>query len=172
MTSERAAYHRLMLLAGLSEEYEQELDHALEAEDPIPAPELDLALCMSNLNQTVSILYNYSMDHPVDQQQVYDMIMGSLRRQYAEKHLTAAQLVKIMYTIAQNCENNGDDLWDPLRYPSYEYDLVEDGLISEEVFNIAFGAAFLHGEHLDVWQLQKAHQQKKKKSILDFRKQK
>lgn len=168
MTPERAAYHRLMLLAGLREEYERELDHALETQDPIGVPELDLAMCMSDLEQTVSVLYNYAMDHPVDQRRVYDMVMDCLHRQYTEKHLTAAQLVKIMDTIAQCCENNGEDPWNQLRYPSYEYELVEDGLISEEVFNIAFEAAFLHGERPDVWQLQKVHQQKKKKPILAF----
>ena len=50
MTPERAAYHRLMLLAGLQEEFEKELDFALETEDPITAPILDLAFCMSDLN--------------------------------------------------------------------------------------------------------------------------
>ena len=59
MTPERAAYHRLMLLAGLQEEFEKDLDFALETEDPITAPILDLAFCMSDLNQTVSVLYNY-----------------------------------------------------------------------------------------------------------------
>ena len=43
MTPERVAYHRLMLLAGLREEYERELDHVLETADPIPEPELTLA---------------------------------------------------------------------------------------------------------------------------------
>ena len=62
MTPERAAYHRLMLLAGLQEEFEKELDFALETEDPITAPILDLAFCMSDLNQTASVLYNYTLD--------------------------------------------------------------------------------------------------------------
>ena len=57
MTPERAAYHRLMLLAGVQEEFEKELDDALETEDPITPPILDLAFCMSDLNRTISVLY-------------------------------------------------------------------------------------------------------------------
>ena len=48
MTPERAAYHRLMLLSGLREEFDRELDLALETEDPITDPVLDLAFCMSD----------------------------------------------------------------------------------------------------------------------------
>ena len=48
--------------------------------------------------------------------------------------------------------------------------LLEDGLISEEVFQIAFEAAFLHEQEADVWALEKEHRQtqKKKKPFLDF----
>ena len=58
MTPERAAYHRLMLLSGLPEEYEQELDMALETEDPISPLVLDLAFCMSDtqLEQAYEVL--------------------------------------------------------------------------------------------------------------------
>ena len=73
MTPERAAYHRLMLLAGLQEEFARELDFALETEDPITAPILDLAFCMSDLNQTISVLYNYTLDYSVDEQQVHQV---------------------------------------------------------------------------------------------------
>lgn len=170
MTPERAAYHRLMLLAGLREEFDQELDHALETEDPITQPILDLAFCMSDPNQTLSVLYDYSLSHPVDDLQVYSMVMTELRRQYAANLLTPAQLVHIMYTIAQNHDDCFGGSWDQFRYPSYAYELLEDGLISEEVFQIAFEASFLHGQETDVWALEKEHRQtqKKKKPFLDF----
>ena len=71
MTPERAAYHRLMLLAGLQEEFEKDLDFALETEDPITAPILDLAFCMSDLNQTVSVLFIVST-HTILVHEIYD----------------------------------------------------------------------------------------------------
>ena len=118
MTPERAAYHRLMLLCGLREEFDRELDQALEDEDPIRAPILDLAFCMSDLDQTISVLYNYTLRHRVDWQQVYDMLLAELRRQYAEKLLTPAQLAHIMFSIAQNCDDPLAEPWEAPCYPS------------------------------------------------------
>lgn len=168
MTPERAAYHRLMLLSGLREEFDRELERALETEDPITAPILDLAFCMSDLDKTISVLYNYTLNYHIDEQQVYDGIMTELRRQYTEKLLTPAQLAHIMFTMAQNCGNPFEEPWVRLSYPSYAYELVEEGFVSEEVFKFALETAFLHGQQADVWALEKEHQQKKKKSFLDF----
>ena len=171
MTPERAAYHRLMLLAGLQEEFEKDLDFALETEDPITAPILDLAFCMSDLNQTVSVLYNYTLDYSVDEQQVYDMIMAELRRQYASKELNAREVCEVLSKIQRICDFGVP--WIDLYTYLYEYELLDEGMISEEVFETGFESVFLHDERIDVWALQKEYNQKKKKSVLDFfRKQK
>ena len=171
MTPERAAYHRLMLLAGLQEEFEKDLDFALETEDPITAPILDLAFCMSDLNQTISVLYNYTLDYSVDEQQVYDMIMTALRRQYADKKLSASEVCEILSKIQRICDS--DEPWINLYTYLHEYELMDEGIISQELFEAGFEAIFLHGERIDVWALQKQRNQKKKKSLLDFfRKQK
>ena len=169
MTPERAAYHRLMLLVGLQEEFERELDFALETEDPITAPILDLAFCMSDLNQTVSVLHNYTLDYSVDEQQVYDMIMAELRRQYAGKKLNAGEVCEVLSKIQHICDFG--EPWLDLYTYLYEYELLDEGIISQEVFETGFESVFLHGERIDVWALQKEHNQKK--SLLDFfRKQK
>ena len=104
MTPERAAYHRLMLLAGLQEEFEKELDFALETEDSITSPVLDLAFCMSDLNQTISVLYNYTLDYSVDEQQVYDMIMTELRTQYVGKQMNAEAVCEVLSKIQRICD--------------------------------------------------------------------
>ena len=171
MTPERVAYHRLMLLAGLQEEFEKDLDFALETEDPITAPILDLAFCMSDLNQTISVLYNYTLDYSVDEQQVYDMIMTELRRQYASKKLNAREICEVLSKIQRICDFT--EPWTELYSYLYEYELLDEGMISEEVFEAGFESVFLHDERIDVWALQKEYNQKKKKSVLDFfRKQK
>ena len=171
MTPERAAYHRLMLLAGLQEEFEKEPDIALDMEDPITAPILDLAFCMSNLDQTVSVLYNYTLDYSVDEQQVYDMIMAELRRQYVRKQMNAGEVCEVLSKIQRICDFG--EPWMDLYTYLYEYELLDEGMISQEVFEAGFESVFLHGERIDVWALQKEHNQKKKKSLLDFfRKQK
>ena len=171
MTPERAAYHRLMLLAGLQEDFEKELDFALDTEDPITAPILDLAFCMSDLNQTVSVLYNYTLDYSVDEQQVYDMIMTELRRQYVGKQMNAGEVCEVLSKIQHICDFG--EPWLDLYTYLYEYELLDEGMISQEVFEVGFESVFLHGERMDVWALQKEYNQKKKKSLLDFfRKQK
>lgn len=166
MTPERAAYHRLMLLAGVQEEFEKDLDFALETEDPITAPILDLAFCMSDLNQTVSVLYNYTLDYSVDEQQVYDMIMAELRRQYVGKELNATQVCEVLSKIQCICDFG--EPWLDLYSYLYEYELLDEGMISEEVFETGFESVFLHDKRIDVWTLQKEYNQKKKKSLLDF----
>ena len=171
MTPERAAYHRLMLLAGLQEEFARELDFALETEDPITSPILDLAFCMSDLSQTVSVLYNYTLDYSVDEQQVYDMIMAELRRQYVGKKMNAGEVCEVLSKIQHICDFG--EPWLDLYTYLYEYELLDEGMISREVFEAGFESVFLHGERIDIWALQKEHNQKKKKSVLDFfRKQK
>ena len=166
MTPERAAYHRLMLLAGLQEEFEKELDFALETEDSITSPVLDLAFCMSDLNQTISVLYNYTLDYSVDEQQVYDMIMTELRRQYAGKQMNAEAVCEVLSKIQRICDFG--EPWLDLYTYLYEYELLDEGMISQEVFETGFESVFLHDVRIDVWALQKEHNQKKKKSILGF----
>ena len=157
-----------MLLAGVQEEFEMELDLALETEDPITSPILDLAFCMSDLNQTVSVLYNYTLDYSVDEQQVYDMIMAELRRQYVGKQMNAGEVCEVLSKIQHICDFG--EPWLDLYTYLYEYELLDEGMISQEVFETGFESVFLHGERIDVWALQKEQNQKKKRSFLLFNK--
>lgn len=160
MTPERAAYHRLMLLAGFCGEYERELDEALETLDPIPEPELSLAFCMSDLEKTVSVLCNYTLDHSVDEQQVYDMIVAAFRRQYVDKRMNAVEVCEALNKIQRICDFG--DPWIDLYNYLYEYELLDEEMISEEVFEVGFESVFLRGKRLDVWALQREYNQKRK----------
>lgn len=168
MTPERAAYHRLMLLVGETEEFERELDIALETEDPITALILDLAFCMSDLNQTVSVLYNYTLDYAIDDTLLRNMILDGMRKHYLEKTLSPEQIAELMYRMTCSVGDWFEPHWFDLCLPSYDYELVEEGLISPETFHKAFDAYMLRGEALDVWALEKEHREKKKKSLPDF----
>ena len=171
MTPERAAYHRLMLLSGLPEEYEQELDMALETEDPISPLLLDLAFCMSDTQQTASVLYNYALQYPIDGTLLCNMILDGMRKRYLEKSLSPEQIAALLYQMTRIVGDWFEPHWFDLCIPSYDYELVEEGLISSETFCKAFDAYILRGERLDIWALEKAR--RKKKSFLDFfRKQK
>lgn len=164
MSPETAQYHLMMLRLGQREEYDRELDRILEEEDPLPPLILDLALCMSDVNRTISVLREYSMDHPADQQQVYDMILADLRRKYTEQSLTAVQTVALLWNITRIVKDPGEDPWRQLYGPIDDYDLMEAGILSGESFIEAL-EAFLRGE---AWGNVRPVKPKKKKSILDF----
>lgn len=174
MTPERAEYHRLMLLVGFEEEYERELNEILETVDPITSPELELACCMSDLRETISVLYNYVIASSIDEQKVFDMILTELRRRYAEKMVTTKEMVDILNRIALHSVCDSNNIWEQLRYPAYQYELVEDDLLSEEVFNTAFEAKFLRGEDLDIDKMEKEYrlQQARNKNVKRLQRQK
>lgn len=171
MTPERAEYHRLLLLVGFKEEYERELDEILETVDPIISPELELACCMSDLEETISVLYNYVITSGVDEQKVFDMVMTDLRRRYSEHTVTTKEMVDILDRIALHSDSDSNSLWEQLRYPAYQYELVEDDLLSEEVFNAAFEAKFLYDEDLDIDRMEKEYRLKKARSKNEIRRQ-
>lgn len=158
MTAERAAYHRLMLLAGLREEYERELDQVLETEAALSDLYLELAMCMSDLDRTVSVLYNYTLEYEVDEQQVFDMVMLTLHRLYAHGQLNATEICESLSKIQQSC-SFGEPWIDLYKY-LYAYELMTEGILSQKVFEKSFQAVFLRGERIDPWKLQESHNQK------------
>lgn len=164
MTPEKAQYHLLMLRLGQRTAYDRELDRILQEEDPLPPLILDLAVCMSDLNQTISVLREFLLDHPADQQTVYEMVLADLRRKYTEEKLTPAETAALMWKITRIVRDPGEDPWWQLYGPCDDHDLVEAGILSEESFTEAL-EAFLQGE---AWGDVRPVEPKKKKSILDF----
>ena len=67
MTPERAQYHLLMLRMGEYDEYDRELDRLLLEQDPLSPLVLELAFCISDREQTISVLRNFLLDHPADE---------------------------------------------------------------------------------------------------------
>lgn len=166
MTPEQAAYHRLMLLAGLPEAFEQELDQALEQEDPLTPLTLELACCMSDLNRTLSVLHNHLLDHPANEHQVYELVLAGFRRQYTEGKLDELRVCQCLTQIQSSCD--AIEPWIDLYPCLYDYELLEEGMICDEVFRRCFRSVFLDGVELDAWALQKEYNPKKKKSLMDF----
>ena len=56
MTSEQAAYYRLLLINGYHEEVKKQIDHALETENPLSDLTLDLSMCFSDVKKQLSVL--------------------------------------------------------------------------------------------------------------------
>ena len=87
MTPEQTMYHMLMLKLGRTEEYDRELDRLLEEQDPLSPLVLELAFCMSDRRETISVLHNFLLDHPADQQ-----ILGFLRNQIGSAEMEAGNI--------------------------------------------------------------------------------
>lgn len=111
MTPERAAYHLVLLREGLEENYDRELDAALEEEDPLSPLTLELACCMSDLNGTISVLRNFLLSRAADEGKVFDLVMDDLKERYREKTMTPEQFARVVLDILIRCDNSCDAPW-------------------------------------------------------------
>ena len=152
MTPDKALYHLTMLKLGEYEEYDRELDRLLEEQEPLSPLVLELACCMSDRRETISVLHNFLLDHPADPKILYDTQLKWLRQQFEAKAMTALQAAEYMSKLI--AANNWEDPWDELGTYLYEYELYDGGYISQEVFEKCFDSHFFHGIRLDPWQLQ------------------
>lgn len=166
MTPEVAEYHRAMLLVGLRDRFDKDFDQALENEDPLSDLILDLSTCASDLNQTISVLHHYTLDHPVDEQKVCELVLEDIRSRYRDGSLSKAQVVTTLYSIVSHLGKLLEEPWDAFTYLSDKLELLEDQLISEEVFDRCFDAWLFHGEYLDAWKLQCELEQRVEKPCL------
>ena len=143
-----------MLRMGEYEEYDAALDRLLLEQDPLSPLVLELACCMSDRRETISVLRNFLLDHPADAQALMESQLAFVRKKYAEKAMTAAGAVNYLYglIVAGGYDEPWSDLW---KYCDL-HELYEDGIISQAVFEACFEAELLRGESLDCWKLQEA----------------
>ena len=163
MTPEQAQYYLLMLRMGEYDEYDAALDRLLVEQDPLSPLVLELAFCMSDRRETISVLHNFLLDHPADEAQLMESQLEWVRKQYREKAMTATQAADYLYGLI--VANAWNEPWFDLWQYCDVCELYEDGFISQTVFEQCFEAALLRGEHLDCWALQE--EENKQKSLLD-----
>ena len=163
MTPEMAEYYRAMLLVGLHDRFDQYFDKILETEDPLPDLILSLCTCISDRNQVLSILHEYTLNHPYDDDVVCELVLRDIREQYDSGKLSRVQVSSILYDIVMQLDKLWVEPWHSLTGPSYYLELCDDGLIDEEVFAQCFDAWYLRNEKLDAWELQR--QRKNHKTV-------
>lgn len=79
MTPERICFHLLMLEAGDGSRYAEELNAALEAENPLP--DLTLALSLAkDAEECCHVMREYLMDYPADMNEVERQVRAELKR--------------------------------------------------------------------------------------------
>ena len=163
MAPEQAQYYLLMLRMGEYDEYDVALDRLLVEQDPLSPLVLELAFCMSDRRETISVLHNFLLDHPADEEQLMESQLAYVRKKYSEKAMTALQAADYLYGLI--VANGWNEPWFNLWQYCDVCELYEDGFISQTVFEQCFEAALLRGENLDCWALQE--EENKQKSLLD-----
>lgn len=161
MTPEKAQYYWMMLRLGLREAYDRELDRLLQEEDPLSPLTLELADSISDVNRTISVLRNHLWARPADQRQVCGLILDDLRRAYLAERRCAEETARALQAILAMVDDSAEPPWVELYAMTYDFELWEEGIISREVFQLGFDAAFLRGQRLDVWAMQRALNQKR-----------
>lgn len=154
MTPETAMYHRAMLLVGIHDRFDRDFDEALEQEEPLSDLILALCTCVSDRAQVISVLHNYTLAHPADETQVCRMIREDVLSRYQSGELTRVEVVSTLYDIVMQMDKFWQDPWQSLTELSWETELWDDGILSNDVFNQCFDAWFLRGERLDALKLQ------------------
>ena len=158
MTPDEAQYYLLMLRLGEYAEYDKALDRLLLEQDPLSPLVLELAFCMSDRRQTISILHNFLLDHPADERKLLDSQLDWVRKQYRDKAMTALQAAEYLDKLIS--VNREDPWWELYIYVD-DYALYTEGQISLSVFEQCFEARLLRDEALDPWKLQAGESRKK-----------
>ena len=154
MTPEIAEYYRAMLLAGIRDKFDAAFERALIEEEPLSDLVLSLCTCISDSEQVLQILREYTLNFNIDEHCVYDLVLEDLRDRYLAGRMSGADVVRTLYRIASLRVTLLVDPWWNVQDTNYVLELYEDNIINESVFNQCFDAWFLHGKRLDPWALQ------------------
>lgn len=137
MTYRQAAYFRLMLLCGQTEEFVAFVDSALLEEDPISDVALDLAFCYTDPKESLSVLNGYLADigwENIDSEELYEDVRRFLGRQYTEKGLPFEETLRLTEKLALAYDAYPEPPWSPMTYATDVYADVQEGYIDREAF--------------------------------------
>ena len=119
MKREDAFYHKLMLMTGLDDGYDEWLNYYLESENPLSNIVLELACCGSDINKTISVLHNFCMEQPFDEAVVCDRLRAYFQDAYYTNRMSKEEISSTMYRLALNVGDPGDfdmGIWGSLYY--------------------------------------------------------
>ena len=124
MTLEDAVYYRRMLSFGLGDVYEQDFSVILEQEEPLKPLTLELAFCLSDVNQTISVLDHYVGERKYNTDMVYQKLMREMSRRYLEGALTPEQIAEKLFSVMAGFEDGilFAAPWHELVGAYYDYD--------------------------------------------------
>ena len=152
MKREDAFYHKILLMIGLDDGYDEWLNQYLESENPLSNLVLELACCGSDIHKTISLLHNYCIEQPFDEGVVCNRLRLFFKSAYYANRMDKKEIVSTMYRLALNVGAPGYydmALWGNMYYLEDYYTLAEEGIISWERFDFAFFSYLDNGTPLD-----------------------
>ena len=160
MKREDAFYYMNLLLLGFCDGYDDWLNYYLETESPLSDIVLELSLCGSDVNKTVSLLHNYCAEQKFDEIDSHDKLRLFFKDAYHSNRMSKEEVVSTMYRLSLNIGDPGDfdiKLWGSMYYLDYYFSLAEDGIIPRENFDFAFFSYLDNGTPIDtelIWKKQ------------------
>ena len=150
---EDAFYFECLLAIGFSDEYDEWLNSALESESPLSDITLEFISCGTDVNKTISTLYEYHKNKSIDEKTVCDRLRKFLKEAYYSKQMDKDKVVLSMYLLAShinnNLENNNSTLWESMYYFGDYYDLADEGILDLKDVDSAFFDYLNDGVPLD-----------------------
>jgi hypothetical protein len=176
LTREDAYYFMILLNLGIRDEFDKCLDFHLENENPLSEIVMNLALCGSDVNKTITCLVSYSKQAQTDYSEVCNRLRMFLKEGHENGKYTTAETVNMMYRFAiVHGDPGGYDFnrhWQDMFYLEEYYSLAEDGIIPWENFNRAFSGFLYDGTSVDYDAMWKREQKRWYHRLLDCFKQK
>ena len=128
-------------MSGFSDGYDEWLSAYLGTENPLSDIVLNLSLCSSDVNKTISYLHNYCLEQPLDEKFVCDKLRLFLKSGYNSNRFNKEDVITLMYRFTVNHANYGDfnaEIWSDMFYMDDYHALAKDNIISMERFVYAF----------------------------------
>ena len=152
MKREDAYYYKILLMAGIEDGYDQWLDGFLENEDPLSEIVLNLSLCGSDVNATISCLHNFCAGETLDERAVVEKLRLFLKEAYHAGRMTKKETVSYMYSFAI-CHGGPRvfdcSIWGDMYYLDDYHSLAEDGIVYWDAFDSQFMAYLNDGIPID-----------------------
>ncbi len=147
MTSEDAYFEKLLLQAGVEENYDAWLNRYLEAENPLSDLVLELVDCGADKNGVISRLNSYCTAHGVDEAEIEKRLRAFLRDRYLSDTMDTDALVEMLYRFSAVLPDGrfSDQLTAIIDYSS----LAEGGVISKARFEKELCAFLAEGTEFD-----------------------
>ena len=134
MTPEIAYFHKMMLQSGISDRYEEYIDHALENQDSLSDFQLNLAYSLSDPNKTISLLHQYTLGFQIDMDVVASLIWEDLHTRYISRKYDLSKFREIMYRISESSGHWFEEPWYTMRFFELCWDEVEIGFLNKSDF--------------------------------------